>query len=123
DESTQFGPVANKPHQRKLGELFATARAEGNRIVHGGQIGDGPGCYVEPTVILANAIEDTLLNQETFGPVATFFPYDSEDELLQLMNNTPFGLSASLWTNDLSKALRLVPEIEAGTLWVNMHTL
>ena len=123
DESTQFGPVANKPHQQKLGELFATARAEGSRIVHGGRIGEGPGCFVEPTVILANSVNDTLLNQETFGPVATFLPYDTEEELLHLMNATPYGLSASLWTNDLSKAMRLIPEIQAGTLWVNMHTL
>ncbi len=123
DEATQFGPVANKPHQQKLAELFATARAEGSQIIHGGRVGDGPGCFVEPTVILAKSANDTLLNQETFGPVATFLPYDDEDELLQLMNATPYGLSASLWTNDLGKAMRLVPEIQAGTLWVNMHTL
>ncbi|MBV4504167.1 aldehyde dehydrogenase family protein [Pseudomonas sp. BW13M1] len=123
DETTQFGPVANKPHQQKLGELFATARAEGNHIVHGGRLGEGPGCFVEPTVILANNAGDTLLNQETFGPVATFLPYDHEDELIHLMNASPYGLSASLWTNDLGKAMRLIPEIQAGTLWVNMHTL
>ncbi|MCO7517833.1 aldehyde dehydrogenase family protein [Pseudomonas guariconensis] len=123
DESTQFGPVANKPHQQKLAELFATARAEGSQIIHGGNIGDGPGCFVEPTVILARSANDTLLNQETFGPVATFLPYDNEDELLQLMNASPYGLSASLWTNDLGKGMRLIPEIQAGTLWVNMHTL
>ncbi|WP_028634157.1 aldehyde dehydrogenase family protein [Pseudomonas parafulva] len=123
DETTQFGPVANKSHQLKLAELFATARAEGSQIIHGGHIGDGPGCFVEPTVILAKSASDTLLNQETFGPVATFLPYDSEEELLQLMNASPYGLSASLWTNDLGKAMRLIPEIQAGTLWVNMHTL
>ncbi|WP_438284334.1 aldehyde dehydrogenase family protein [Pseudomonas alabamensis] len=123
DETTQFGPVANKPHQQKLAELFATARAEGSQIIHGGRIGEGPGCFVEPTVILAKSANDTLLNQETFGPVATFLPYDSEEELLHLMNASPYGLSASLWTNDLGKAMRLIPDIQAGTLWVNMHTL
>ncbi|MCG8295188.1 aldehyde dehydrogenase family protein [Pseudomonas entomophila] len=123
DETTQFGPVANKPHQQKLAELFALARAEGSQIIHGGRIGEGPGCFVEPTVILANSAQDSLLNQETFGPVATFLPYDDEDELLQLMNATPYGLSASLWSNDLGKVMRLIPEVQAGTLWVNMHTL
>ncbi|MNC24264.1 Phenylacetaldehyde dehydrogenase [compost metagenome] len=63
------------------------------------------------------------MTQETFGPVATFLAYDDEDELVSLMNDSPYGLSASLWTNDLSKALRMIPEIQAGTLWVNMHTL
>ncbi|QCI11756.1 aldehyde dehydrogenase family protein [Pseudomonas putida] len=123
DESTQFGPVANKPHQQKLAELFAIARREGSQIIHGGHIGEGPGCFVEPTVILADSANDTLLTQETFGPVATFLPYDSEEELLHLMNASPYGLSASLWTNDLGKAMRLIPEIQAGTLWVNVHTL
>lgn len=55
--------------------------------------------------------------------MATFLPYDHEDELLHLMNASPYGLSASLWTNDLAKAMRLIPQIQAGTLWVNMHTL
>ena len=123
DETTQFGPVTHKQHQHKLAGFFATARAQNNRIVYGGNLIEGPGCYVEPTVILANDVNDSLLNEETFGPIATFFPYDTEEELLHLMNNTPYGLSASLWTNDLSKALRLVPQIQAGTVWVNMHTL
>lgn len=123
DEATEFGPVTNRQHQRKLGEFFAKARAQDNTIIHGGKLIDGPGCYVEPTIILANTRSDTLLHEETFGPIATFLPYDSEEELLELMNDTPFGLSASLWTNDLGKALRMVPAIEAGTVWVNMHTL
>lgn len=123
DERTEFGPVANRQHQLKLGEFFDKARAENNRIVHGGRLIDRPGCYVEPTIILVNGVNDTLLNEETFGPIATFLPYDTEEELLALMNNTPYGLSASLWTNDLAKALRMVPAIEAGTVWVNMHTL
>lgn len=123
DERTEFGPVANKQHQDKLGQFFTQARAENSTIIHGGNIIDGLGCYVEPTIILANSLNDTLLNEETFGPVATFFPYDDEEEMLQLMNNSAYGLSASLWTNDLSKALRMVPKIEAGTVWVNMHTI
>ncbi|WGK88110.1 aldehyde dehydrogenase family protein [Pseudomonas migulae] len=123
DERTEFGPVTNRQHQHKLGAFFDKARAENNTIICGGNLIDRPGCYVEPTVILANTVDDTLLNEETFGPIATFFPYDTEEELLELMNNTPYGLSASLWTNDLSKALRMVPVINAGTVWVNMHTM
>jgi len=123
DERTEFGPVTNRQHQQKLGAFFDRARTENNTIICGGSLIEGPGCYVEPTVILANNVNDTLLNEETFGPVATFFAYDTDDELLDLMNNGPYGLSASIWTNDLSKALRMIPRIEAGTVWVNMHTL
>jgi phenylacetaldehyde dehydrogenase len=123
NERTEFGPVANRQHQNKLARYFALARAENSTIIYGGNIIDRPGCYVEPTVVLAKTINDTLLNEETFGPVATFFPYDDDEQMLELMNNSVYGLSASLWTNDLSKALRMVPRIEAGTVWVNMHTL
>lgn len=62
------------------------------------------------------------MKEETFGPVGTFLSYDDEEELIEQMNSTPFGLAASLWTNDLSKAMRMISRIEAGTVWVNMHT-
>ena len=107
DEGSEFGPVTNKQHQAKLGQLFAKAREEGSRIIHGGKLIDGPGCYVEPTVILANSAKDSLMTEETFGPVATFLAYDDEEELVALMNDSPYGLSASLWTNDLGKACLL----------------
>ncbi|WNW14025.1 aldehyde dehydrogenase family protein [Pseudomonas sp. DTU_2021_1001937_2_SI_NGA_ILE_001] len=123
DEGTEFGPVTNRTHQHKLGQFFERARAEQCTIVHGGRLLDREGFYVEPTVILARSLDDTLLKEETFGPIATFLPYDDEEELLAMMNGTPYGLSASLWTNDLGKAMRMVPRIEAGTVWVNMHTL
>lgn len=123
DDTSEFGPVTNAQHQQKLAHYFAQSRAQNNTIVYGGNVIDRPGCYVEPTVILANSASDTLMTEETFGPVATFLPYDDEDELVSLMNDSPYGLSASLWTNDLAKALRMIPEIQVGTLWVNMHTL
>lgn len=63
-----------------------------------------------------------MLSEETFGPIATFLAYDDEAELVDLFNDTPYGLAASLWTNDLGKAMNLIPRIEAGTVWVNMHT-
>ena len=123
DEATQFGPLANKPHFDKLLALFDKARGDGSSVLHGAKAVEGAGYFVEPTVILAKDRHSTLLNEETFGPVATFLPYDDEEELLDLFNDTPYGLSASLWTQDLSKALNYVPRIHAGTVWVNMHTL
>ncbi|WP_438391891.1 aldehyde dehydrogenase family protein [Caballeronia sp. DA-9] len=123
DEATQFGPLSNKPHFEKISAFFARARSEGDEIIYGGKTLDRPGFFVEPTVVRARDTHAALLNEETFGPIATFLPYDDEDELLALFNGTPYGLSASVWTNDLSKALRLASQIEAGTVWVNMHTL
>ncbi|AOM41280.1 aldehyde dehydrogenase family protein [Xenorhabdus hominickii] len=122
DESTEMGPLANKEHYEKILSLFEKARQEGNEIVYGGHVLEGAGFFVAPTIIKANSADDTLMKEETFGPIGTFLSYDDEEELITMMNATPFGLSASLWTNDLSKAMRMLPRIKAGTLWVNMHT-
>ncbi|MBS7661590.1 aldehyde dehydrogenase family protein [Pseudomonas lalucatii] len=121
DESVQFGPLSNRAHFEKICHYFEIARKEG-RIICGGKALGGPGYFVEPTAVLAGSPADRLLHEETFGPILCFLPFDSDEELLQLLNDSPYGLAASLWTNDLSKALRMVPRIEAGTVWINMHT-
>ncbi|MDR0218541.1 MAG: aldehyde dehydrogenase family protein [Enterobacteriaceae bacterium] len=123
DETTEMGPLANKAHYEKILALFEKARQEGNEIVYGGQALAGQGFFVMPTVIRANSADDTLMKEETFGPIGTFLSYDNEEELIRLINATPFGLAVSLWTNDLTKAMRMIPQIQAGMLWINMHTL
>ncbi|AYA39333.1 aldehyde dehydrogenase family protein [Xenorhabdus nematophila] len=122
DESTEMGPLANKQHYEKILSLFEQARQDGCEIVYGGYALEGAGFFVAPTIVRANSPEDTLMKEETFGPIGTFLSYDDEEELIAMMNSTPFGLSASLWTNDLSKAMRMIPRIESGILWINMHT-
>ncbi|WP_085679270.1 MULTISPECIES: aldehyde dehydrogenase family protein [unclassified Pseudomonas] len=121
DPEAQFGPLANAAHLQKILGFFERARAN-NTVVCGARAVDRPGYFVEPTVVLANGASDPLLHEETFGPIVCVLPFDNEQELVELMNDSPYGLTASLWTNDLSKALRLIPQIEAGTVWVNMHT-
>ncbi|QVK22112.1 aldehyde dehydrogenase family protein [Shewanella dokdonensis] len=104
-------------------EAFETATAQGDRFVVGGETYNRPGFYVKPTVIRAKSLDNASWREEVFGPVATLATYDTEAELIHKMNDTPYGLTASIWTHDLSKALRLVPQVEAGTVWVNMHTI
>ena len=72
--------------------------------------------------MLALSSQDRMLHEETFGPIITLLAYDDVNELPALINDSPFGLTASVWSNDLSGALRLITEIEAGTVYVNMHT-
>ncbi|NIE74806.1 aldehyde dehydrogenase family protein [Pantoea sp. Ap-967] len=121
DEAAQFGPLANKAHHDKILGFFAQANARG-QVICGGQPLPGPGYFVQPTLLKALDEHDPFLQEETFGPIVTVLPFDDEDELVRLMNDSPFGLGASVWTNDLAKAMRLIPRIEAGTVWVNMHT-
>lgn len=122
DECTQFGPLSNRAHFDKIVGFFDLARSEGGTIAFGGQPLERTGYFVTPTAILVNDRRAKMLSEETFGPIATFLAYDDEAELVDLLNDTPYGLAASLWTNDLGKAMNLIPRIEAGTVWVNMHT-
>ncbi len=121
DESVNFGPLANKPQFDKVSQFLQLAR-EQSQVVCGGKPLARAGYFVEPTVVLANGPQDRLLHEETFGPILCVLPYDEVEELPALINDSPFGLTASIWTNDLSRALRLIPQIEAGTVYVNMHT-
>ncbi len=88
DERTKFGPVNYRQHQLNSASFSPRPAPKNNTIIHGGNLIDRPGCNVEPTIILANSVYDTLLNEETFGPIATLLPSDSEEKLLALMNPT-----------------------------------
>lgn len=123
DDAGMIGPVCNEPQFRKCLDAFALAKAEGDDIVAGGGAYARDGFYVKPTLVVPKSLQSSVYRNEIFGPVGAFVPFDDEEELIAMMNDTPFGLTASLWTNDLSKALRYVPRIQAGTVWVNMHTL
>ncbi|KWH51558.1 NAD-dependent phenylacetaldehyde dehydrogenase [Burkholderia semiarida] len=123
DDAGMIGPVCNESQFRKCLDAFDLARSEGDTIVTGGGAYARDGFYVKPTIVLPRSLESASYRNEIFGPVGAFVPFDDDEELIAMMNDTPFGLTASLWTNDLAKALRYVPRIEAGTVWVNMHTL
>ncbi len=121
DEGSMFGPLSNQPHFHKVKHYLDMAKAN-NQIIAGGEALDRSGYFVQPTLISFKNTDDPLFSEETFGPVVGVMPFETDEELIQLMNQSRFGLTASIWTNDLSKAFRLIPKIEAGTLWVNMHT-
>jgi len=121
DESVQFGPIANKPQLDKVLGYLDEARRQG-QICHGGQRLDRPGYFVEPTLVRAGSVDDVLMREETFGPIISFLPFDDEDELVGWINASPYGLTASVWSNDLSRVFRLIPRIQVGTVWINMHT-
>jgi phenylacetaldehyde dehydrogenase len=121
DESSIFGPLSNKPHFEKVKHYLDIAH-QNNQIICGGKVIAGTGYFVEPTLLTVWGIDDPLFIEETFGPVVDVIAFESDEELISMMNHSRFGLTASIWTNDLAKALRLIPQIEAGSVWVNMHT-
>ncbi|MBJ9984788.1 aldehyde dehydrogenase family protein [Acinetobacter sp. S40] len=121
DESSMFGPLSNKPHFDKVKHYLDLAH-QNNQIICGGNAISKMGYFVEPTLLKVQGVDDPLFIEETFGPVVDVIAFENDEELISMINHSRFGLTASLWTNDLSKALRLVPQIEAGSIWINMHT-
>ncbi|TNJ34498.1 aldehyde dehydrogenase [Arenimonas terrae] len=124
DPATTTGPVVSKPHFDKVMACIALAKAEGGRVLCGGDAVQpagrcADGWFIAPTVIEGLGPDCRTNTEEIFGPVVTLQAFDTEDEALALANAVPYGLAASLWTSDLGRAHRLADRIEAGVVWVN----
>ncbi len=120
-ESTQVGPLVS-PGQREISERFlAEAKAAGRTVACGGERLFTNGFYLSPAVLLGVEPGDRVWREEVFGPVACVRPFDDEAAMLEEVNASPYGLSASLWTNDLSRALRVAARVESGVISINCH--
>lgn len=125
DEQTHMGPQAHSEQLQKTLSYIAIGKQEGADLVAGGKrITSEPlahGYFVEPTVFanVTNAMR--VAREEIFGPVAALIPFEDEEEAIALANDTPYGLTAGLWTQDSGRALRVSSRIEAGMVWVNTY--
>jgi aminomuconate-semialdehyde/2-hydroxymuconate-6-semialdehyde dehydrogenase len=125
DPQTEQGAIVSKPHFDKIMSHIALARKEGGNIVCGGAPPESvaPRCkngyFIQPTVIVDLPMDCRTNQEEIFGPVVTITPFTSEDEAVSLANGTSYGLSASVWTQNLARAHRVADRIEAGTVWIN----
>jgi succinate-semialdehyde dehydrogenase/glutarate-semialdehyde dehydrogenase len=116
---TRLGPLAREDLRDVLGGQVDRARAAGGRILAGGATSEGPGFYYPATVIADLPPDSEPAREELFGPAALLFRCRSEDEAIAIANGTDYGLGASLWTRDAARAKRLVPRIQAGSVFVN----
>lgn len=117
DEKTQMGPLISRPQLDRVRALVP-ADAPGLR----GNAPDGPGFWFAPTVLTGEAPDSEAAREEIFGPVAVLLPFTDEEDAIRLANDTPYGLSGSLWTRDLGRALRVSRAVKAGNLSVNSHS-
>jgi len=125
ETTTQQGALVSRQHYDKVRSYVDLAREEGGEILCGGdRPADLPercaeGYFLQPTVITGLTADCRVNQEEIFGPLVTVMPFRDEDEVVGWANDTPYGLSASVWTSDLSRGHRLAEQIEAGTVWVN----
>ena len=121
-DATQVGPLVSA-NQRGISEQFIEeSKRTGRRIAYGGQRPFARGFYLEPTILLDVEPNDRVWREEVFGPVVCIRPFDNEEEMLREVNASPFGLSGSIWTNDLKRALRVARRVESGVLSINSHS-
>jgi len=123
DPETQMGPTAFPGQREKVEKYVDIAREEGATVTFGGERPeDTPGeCFVQPTVIADVENGMQVAQEEIFGPVASVLSFSSESEVVELANDTDYGLAAGVWTEDTRRALRMVEKLEAGTVWVNEY--
>jgi aminomuconate-semialdehyde/2-hydroxymuconate-6-semialdehyde dehydrogenase len=124
DDTNRMGAMVSKPHMEKVLSYIELAKQEGGKILCGGnqlQL-DGKnknGYYIEPTVVEGLSYDCRTNQEEIFGPVVTLMAFKTEDEALMYANSTQYGLAATLWTENLSRAHRVAARLESGIIWIN----
>ena len=121
DPDTQMGPLVSREQQERVLSYIQSGLSDGADVVVGGEALEHPGYYVRPTVMANVKQSMRVVQEEIFGPVVVAERFDELDQVASLANDTPYGLSASIWSNDLTAVQRLIPKIRAGTVWVNTH--
>jgi acyl-CoA reductase-like NAD-dependent aldehyde dehydrogenase len=123
DEKTEMGPVVSRDQQERILSYIKSGREDGARLVSGGSIPEEPtlknGYFVKPTIFTDVKSSMKIGCEEIFGPVLTIFKFDSAEQVIEMANDTQFGLYAGVWTNNLKLAQQIVNQLEAGVVAVN----
>jgi aminomuconate-semialdehyde/2-hydroxymuconate-6-semialdehyde dehydrogenase len=124
DPDASFGPLISAVHQRKVLDYYGLALREGAAVVTGGGVPAMPealakGHWIEPTIWTGLPDTARIVQEEIFGPCCHIAPFDTEDEVVERANNTPYGLAASVWTTNLATAHHMGSALEVGTCWIN----
>ncbi|WP_286884920.1 aldehyde dehydrogenase family protein [Aneurinibacillus sp. UBA3580] len=125
DQRSQMGPLISEAHMEKVLRYIEIGKQEGATLVHGGKrITEGKlkdGYFVEPTIFTNTRPDMRIVQEEIFGPVLAIQTFKSEEEAIHLANDTIYGLAGAVFTNDVSRAFRVVKRIRAGITWINSY--
>ena len=124
DADTKIGPLISKEHQDKVLSYYRRAKDEGATIVTGGGVPEMPadlkgGCWVQPTIWTGLPETAAVVTEEVFGPCCHIRAFDTEEEVVEMVNNNRYGLATSIYTQDIGRANRLAHQIEVGLCWIN----
>lgn len=123
DPATQMGPLVSQAQLDSVCKYIEIGRNEGARVVTGGGRAERTGYYVKPTIFASEDDNLSIAREEIFGPVLVAIPFDDVDDVVDRANDSRYGLSASIWSNNLSQVQLLIPRLKAGTVWVNGHNM
>jgi succinate-semialdehyde dehydrogenase/glutarate-semialdehyde dehydrogenase len=123
DPATQVGPLATASGRDELAELVEDARSLGAEVLTGGTIPEGPGFFYAPTVLAGLSEEMRIIQEETFGPVASLYRAADREDALRIANQTTFGLSSAVWTRDAEEEAWFTTNLDAGAVFINGMTV
>ena len=122
---TEMGTAANEPQFNKILSFIAAAKGDGARLVAGGGRADGPGLdkgfFIQPTIFADVRNDMTVAAEEIFGPVLSIIPFTDEEEAVQIANDTSYGLASGIWSENISRCMRMMRAINSGVVWVNTY--